>query len=54
MYKRKEFLSNPTDIIHLGLSFVQKWKIFMKELERGNVEALVESWYCNMLRISDR
>jgi hypothetical protein len=37
---RKIFLDKPIDIIHLCLSFVQRWKILMKELERNKVEAL--------------
>jgi hypothetical protein len=37
----KVFLDKLIDIIHICLSFVQKWKILMKELERSKVEALV-------------
>jgi hypothetical protein len=38
---RKVLLDKSMDIIHLCLSFVQKWKILMNELERNKVEALV-------------
>jgi hypothetical protein len=40
MCMRNVFPANPTDVIHLGLSFVQKWKVLMKELQRRKVEAL--------------
>jgi hypothetical protein len=43
MCMRKAFPDKSTDVIHLGLPFVQKWKILMKELERSKVEALMAS-----------
>jgi hypothetical protein len=39
MCMRKVFLDKPIDIIHLCLSFIQRWKILMKELARNKVEA---------------
>jgi hypothetical protein len=43
MCMRKAFSNKPIGVIHLGLSFVQKWKILIKELERSKVEALMAS-----------
>jgi hypothetical protein len=43
MCMRKGFLDKLNDVIHLGLSFVHKWKILVKELESSKVETLVIS-----------
>jgi hypothetical protein len=37
----KKFLEQPTDVVHLALSFLQKWKLLMQPVERSKVESLI-------------
>jgi hypothetical protein len=37
---QKIFLDKPLDMVYLDLSFVQKWKILMKKLEKSKVEGV--------------
>lgn len=39
---QKTFLDKPLDIIHPTLSFVQKWTILMKTLEKAQVEKMAK------------
>jgi hypothetical protein len=41
MCMRNVFPTKPTDVIHLALSFLHKWKVLMKELEMEKVDNLV-------------
>jgi hypothetical protein len=37
------FLNNPIDIIHLCLSFVQKWRVLARSVARSLMEELLEA-----------
>jgi hypothetical protein len=41
MCMQKNFLNKPTDIIYLGLSFIQKWKLLMKVEAKNKMEDLL-------------
>jgi hypothetical protein len=38
----KRFLDKPLDIIYLGLSFIQNWRILMKPMEKTKMEVLLK------------
>jgi hypothetical protein len=40
MCLQKKFPEKPTDVVHLALSFLQKWKLLMLMVERSKVETL--------------
>jgi hypothetical protein len=40
---QKTFPENSLDIVYLGMSFLQKWKLLAKPLEKLKMEALVET-----------
>jgi hypothetical protein len=40
---KKTFPENSLDIVYLGMSFLQKWKLLAKPLEKLKMEALVET-----------
>jgi hypothetical protein len=42
MCMQKKFLDKPIELIFLGVSFVQKWRILMGEQSKVKVEAMIQ------------
>jgi hypothetical protein len=48
MCMQKTFPAKPTDIIYIGLSFIQKWRILAKPVAKSKMEEMMELVLCHV------